>query len=446
MNGFQESASATSACKWDVAPGWVQRENQKTGAPTWSKSVPLRLSADFSRRVKVDRVEGWFEKTSATCGESINLHIVGKVPATKIDVFRMGYYDGAGARLISSTTTKNQLWKFRTFEKTPPGQYLFRLSAPKTRASFVPLVVRNSNSESDLSFVSSVLTWQSYNQWGGSSLYKGTDAKRETHAESVSFNRPYDGDGSGQFRYMEFPALKRAEKLGLDINYLTDIDLDAGTSSLGDTKAIVFGGHGEYWTKNMRQTIEASVAKGINLISLGGNTGYNFTELGHGARTMGKITPWRSPPNKKPESLLWGSQYFALNFHQDYVVTRADRWPFNVLKEGEVIKGIAGNEVDSPLSGPGPGVEELAHSTKDPNSEVQNSMATYYRSPSGAGVLNLGTNGWVCALENVCPWGHVFSSDTQEQVTKVTDAIFSGLKKGPLGNWRSAKIDIPTRL
>jgi len=446
MNGFQESASATSACNWDVAPGWVERENQKTGAPTWSKGVPLRLSADFSRRVKVDRVEGWFEKTSVTCGESINLHIVGKVPATKIDVFRMGYYDGDGARLISSTTTKDQLWKFRAFEKTPPGQYLFRLSAPKTRASFVPLVVHNPNSESDISFVSSVLTWQSYNQWGGSSLYKGTDAKRETRAESVSFNRPYDGDGSGQFRYMEYPALKRAEKLGLDINYLTDIDLDAGTSSLGDTKAIVFGGHGEYWTKNMRQTIEASVTKGINLISLGGNTGYNFTELGNGARTMGKITPWRNPPNKKPESLLWGSQYFALNVHRDYVVNRADAWPFNVLSQGEVIEGVVGNEVDSPLNAPGPAVEELARSSSAPNEKTIASMATYYTSASGAGILNMGTNGWVCAIDNACPWGHIFSSNTQGQIVAVTDSIFSGLKKGRLGIWRSAKIDIPTRL
>ena len=446
MNGFQESASATSACNWDIAPGWVARENQKTGAPTWSKGVPLRLSADFSRRVKVDRVEGWFEKTSVTCGESINLHIVGKVPATKIDVFRMGYYDGAGARLISSTTTKNQLWKFRASQEAPPGQYLFRLSASKTRASFVPLVVRNPNSESDISFVSSVLTWHSYNQWGGSSLYKGTDAKRETRAESVSFDRPYDGDGSGQFRYMEFPALKRAEKLGLDINYLTDIDLDAGTSSLSDTKAIVFGGHGEYWTKNMRKTIEASVAKGINLISLGGNTGYNFTELGNGARTMGKITPWRDAPYNKPESLIWGSQYFALNVHRDYVVTNAGDWPFNVLKNGEIIKGVAGNEVDSPLNAPGPAVEELARSTGQLNEKESPSMATYYTSPSGAGILNMGTNGWVCALENVCPWGHVFSSATQGQIVAGTDSIFSGLKKGRLGIWRSAKIDIPTRL
>lgn len=435
----------TGTCNWDQDSGWVARENAKAGTSTWSKGVPLRFSADFSRRAQADRVEGWFDSTSTTCGQNVNLHILGKQTLTYVDVFRMGYYQGSGARLITSTKTKNKTWNFRSSSQTPPGQYLIRISAPKARASFVPLVIHNPNSQSDISFISSILTWQSYNQWSGYSLYKGPDAKRETRAETVSFDRPYDGDGSGQFRYMEFPALKRAEKLGLDINYLTDIDLDKGISSLGKTQSIVFGGHGEYWTKAMRETVEASLAKGINLISLGGNTGYNFTELSNGARAMGKITPWRDTPNDKPESLIWGSQYFALNVHKDFVVTRADVWPFNVLSQGEIIKGVVGNEVDSPLNAVGPAVEELARSSTNPNEKSIASMATYYTVASGAGILNMGTNGWVCAIENVCPWGHTFSPATKAQIQAVTDAIFAGLKKGPLGNWRKANPDIPKR-
>ena len=446
MNGFQESASATSACKWDIAPGWVAHENQKTGAPTWSKGVPLRLSADFSRRVKVDRIEGWFEKTSVTCGESINLHIVGKVPATKIDVFRMGYYDGAGARLISSTTTKDQLWKFRAFEKTPPGQYLFRLSAPKTRASFVPLVVHNPNSESDISFVSSVLTWQSYNQWGGSSLYKGTDAKSETRAESVSFDRPYDGDGSGQFRYMEFPALYLAERAGHEINYITDIDLDSDPTTLRNTQSIVVGGHSEYWTERMRGAIDASVASGINLVSLGGNTAYNKVTYDPKTRTMSDVITWRDPVVRKSESHLLGAQYFAMGVKSDYVVKSAAQWPFDVLKQGEKILGVVGSEVDAPVvNGRRVGVEILAASPPVGDKKIS-AVATYYTRESGAAILNIGTNGWVCAIDNQCPWGHVFATKTRKQIAAVTGAIFEGLTRGPVGKWRPATIDIPAQL
>jgi hypothetical protein len=101
--------------------------------------------------------------------------------------------------------------------------------------------------------------------------------------------------------------------------------------------------------------------------------------------------------------------------------------------------------VDSPLNALGPAVEELARSSSAPNEKTIASMATYYTSASGAGILNMGTNGWVCAIDNACPWGHIFSTLTQKQVTLVTDEIFTGLKRGPLGAWRSMHTDVPSR-
>ena len=57
--------------------GWVQSENARKGDPTWSKGVPFRLSADFSRRKAIDRAEGYFDATSLRCGESAKLTLVG---------------------------------------------------------------------------------------------------------------------------------------------------------------------------------------------------------------------------------------------------------------------------------------------------------------------------------------------------------------------------------
>jgi hypothetical protein len=122
----------------------------------------------------------------------------------------------------------------------------------------VPLVIRDAKSKSAITFVSSVLTWQMYNKWGGSAL---------------TFNRPYDGDGAGQFRYTEFPALYLAERAGHEINYITDLDLDSDPTALRGTKSIVVGGRSEYWTERMRGAMNTSVDRGINLVSLGANTG-----------------------------------------------------------------------------------------------------------------------------------------------------------------------------
>jgi hypothetical protein len=358
----------------------------------------------------------------------------------------MGFYGGARARLVATEKTIGDLWKFKVSQNTPPGQYLFRLDAPRHKTSFVPLVIRDQKSKSAITFISSVFTWQAYNQWGGSSLYKGPDAKRESKALSVSFDRPYDGDGAGQFRYMEFPALYIAERAGHEINYITDIDLDSDPTALRSTKSIVVGGHSEYWTERMRGAIDTSVDRGINFVSLGGNTAYNKITYDPKTRTMSEIVMWRDPSVKKPESLLLGSQYFDLGVKSDYVVKSAAQWPFNVLKKGEKIIGVVGREVDAPpTSGKRVGVEVLAQSPPVGTQKIA-AVATYYTRESGAGILNIGTNGWVCAIDNKCPWGHVFEIKTRRQISAVTGAIFEGLTRGPLGKWRPATIDIPAQL
>jgi hypothetical protein len=439
------SPAAAATCDWDAGAGWVSRENAKPGAKGWDLGAPVRMSADFSRRINVKRIEGWFGATSAQCGQSVALHLIGasNESETTISIYRMGYYGGARARLVGTEKVVGDLWKFKVSQNTPPGQYLFRLDAPRHKTSFVPLIIRDDKSKNPITFISSVFTWQAYNQWGGSSLYKGPDAKRESKAASVTFNRPYDGDGAGQLRYMEFPALYLAERAGHEINYISDIDLDSDPTALRNTKSIVVGGHSEYWTERMRGAIDTSVDRGINFVSLGGNTAYNKVTYDPKTRTMSNIVMWRDSSIKKPESLLLGSQYFALGVKGDYVVKSAAQWPFSVLKKGEKIVGVVGNEVDAPpIVGKRVGVEVLARSGPIGDSSA---FATYYTRDSGAGILNIGTNGWVCAIDNKCPWGHGFAIKTRKQIAAVTGAIFEGLTRGPLGKWRPATIDIPAQ-
>ena len=425
--------ASAGICDWDTDKGWMARENAKPGAKQWDDGAPVRMSADFSRRAESKRVEGWFGTTSAQCGQKVSLRIVGgsKEVETSISIYRMGYYNGARARLIAVEKTKDKLWKFTVTQNTPPGQYLFRLDADRHKTSFVPLVIRDAKSKSPITFVSSVLTWQAYNQWGGSSL---------------TFNRPYDGDGAGQFRYMEFPALYLAERAGHEINYITDLDLDSDPTALRSTQSIVVGGQSEYWTERMRGAMVASVDRGINLVALGANTGYNKVTYDPESRTMSNVIKWRDPTIRKSESQILGSQSFVSGVKSDYVVKRAAEWPFSVLKKGQKIVGVVGRAADAPIkNGKRVGVEVLAQSPPLGEKKIA-AVATYYTRPSGAGILNIGTSGWVCAIDNKCPWGHVFAISTRRQIAIVTSAIFEGVTRGPLAKWRPATIDIPAQL
>jgi hypothetical protein len=423
--------ATASDCSWDQTPGWVARENQKLGNKEWSAGIPLRYSADFSRRKDVPRIEGYLSSTSATCGDRLTLTTFGTKKFTA-SVYRMGYYNNSGARLVKLLKSPTQI---SIDSKTPPGQYLIKLSNNLRAATFVPFTVYG-DAPSDATFVSSVLTWQSYNQWGGESLYKGADGARETSATSVTFDRPYDGDGSGQFRYMEQPLLTLMEKLGLDVSYVTDLDVDNNPAVFQTTKAIIVGGHSEYWTVAMRDSIDAAVASGVNLVAFGGNTAYAITEI-EGREIRGR-TAYRDV--LRPESLLLGSQYFALGIKKDLISNNV--WPFSALGKDSVIKGLYGYEADTAMGTIGPGVQVVARAAISPTEKGFVAMSTYYNASSGASVLNMGSNAWVCAMKNRCPWGHTFDSVAQKQITQVTTEVLKTVKTS---KWPVAQIDIPAR-
>ena len=425
------TSATASNCGWDQSAGWVARENQKAGDGKWSDGVPLRFSADFSRRKDVPRIEGYLNASSATCGDKLTLTTVGSKKFTA-SIYRMGYYNDSGARLVKLLKSPTNI---SIDAKTPPGQYLIKLSNNLRAATLVPFLVYG-DAQSDLTFISSHLTWQSYNQWGGSSLYKGPDGARESAAKSVTFNRPYDGDGSGQFRYMEQPLVTLIEKLGVDTNYVTDLEVDSNPAVFDKTKTIAVGGHSEYWTLKMRDTIESAVAKGVNLVAFGGNTAFAITEIT--GREISGRKPYREV--NRPESLLLGSQYFALAIKKDLVSNNA--WPFKTLGKDAVIKGLYGYEADTALGTVGPGVQVVARSAISPTEKGYVAMSTYYNAPSGASVLNMGTNAWVCAINNRCPWGHAFDLIAQKQITTVTTEVLKAVKTG---KWPVAQIDFPSR-
>lgn len=420
-----------STCSWDTQPGWVQRENQKNGSSSWASNIPLRFSADFSRRKDVPRIEGFVSSASATCGDHLSVITVGS-KKFDLDIYRMGYYNNKGARLIRTLDSPK---KITVDSSMVPGQYLLKLRSKNRAASFIPLVVTGKTAN-NLTFVSSVLTWQSYNQWGGQSLYKGADGTRETKATEVSFERPYDGDGSGQFRYMEQPLTTLFEKNGLDVNYITDVDVHKDPAVFSSTQTIVLGGHSEYWTQVMRSRFDEAVNQGKNLLVFGGNTGYAMTEIK--GRNISGRTPYRDLGN--PESLLLGSQYFSLAIKKDLISNNV--WPFSVLGKDAVIKGIYGYEADTAMGTKGPGVQVLARAAISPTEKGFVAMSTYYTAPSGAAVLNMGTNGWVCAIANRCPWGHTFDSQAQKQIEKVTETVLKAVK---VSKWPVAQIEIPSR-
>ena len=311
-------------------------------------------------------IEGFPTSYSVNAGETIGFKIQTAATAYDINIYRVGWYGGAGARKVATiqpsaslpqtqpapyTDTTTGLvdcgnWAESASWQVPAnavsGVYVANLVMTATGGSNrIMFVVRNDGRASDVLVQTSDLTYQAYNRWGGYSMYAGSSAYGR--AVKVSYNRPYDPDElENEFFYAEYPLIRWLERNGYDVAYCAGLDTAARPAELLSRKVFVSSGHDEYWSGSMRTNVENARDNGVNLVFMTGNevfwrvrwepspiTGNNHETMVCYKETLAgaKIDPspewtgtWRdarfTPPaigGDAPENGLTGTLFKAIN-------------------------------------------------------------------------------------------------------------------------------------
>jgi len=461
--GFTTLPLNPSSCTQKIyQPGWVAAENAKPGVPHWDRLV---------KHAKNGGVSGWFDQTSAVCGQDVGLHLSGTGRSVLIRIYRMGYYEGARARLVFTEkvkrvpkasapvvaqddtylTTTN--WPTTTSilidNNFPTGIYMARFD-DGGKAGYAPLVIRNDVSTSALLMVASTLTWEAYNTYGGWSLYHGPKSAIQIPGRMVSFDRPYDRDGESNFTVNDAGIVQSAESLGLDISYTDDVYLDGNPDVLLNHHSVIYDGHSEYWSSSMRSAALNARDSGVNLLFLGANSAYWRIQLVANGRQIicWKGSPsdpfakdallitnkWGQAPTAFNESELLGALMAGIGVNAHYQVENADVWPLagTGIKTGDVIAGVVGKEVETTDIGIAPAVQTFLTSKVEIGKFTYNVNLSYYTTPSNSGVIDVGTNGWVCAITSSCSWQNTATSETAKQVSAITQQILIAGALGPL--------------
>ena len=252
-------------------------------------------------------IQGYATSMSVNTGGTIRFKIKTTASRYHVDIYRLGYYQGNGARLqqgnVQPTASLPQSqpacltdsstglidcgnWGVSASWTVPAasvsGVYLARLVRDDTGgASQIPFVVRNDAASSDMLVRTSDATWQAYNAYGGNSLYTCTVAcppgspAAYKGAFSVSYNRPFDGtvqdNGRSYLFYAEYQMIRFIERNGYDVSYTSQADADANAALLRNHKVIVSSAHDEYWSGRERTNIEAARDAGVSLAFFSGN-------------------------------------------------------------------------------------------------------------------------------------------------------------------------------
>ena len=456
LTGFGASVGSTllmGAPQTLAATNAIQQENSLPGDSTWD---------DFSANLDPTVLSGYSSPISINHGQTVNFYVTTTASSVTIDIYRMGWYGGTGARhmeTLGTYTGQHQAipnpdpvtgmvvcnWQ-KTASLTVPsswvtGVYLAKLTGNTGNKSFIFFVVRNDGGHEDFVFQTSVTTYEAYNTYGMTSLYNNTNndpTYSYAHATKVSFDRPFnpgDSNGAGHFLWFEYPMLRWAEKNGFDMTYTTDVDTDLNTNPLTNHKAFFSVGHDEYWSKAMRDNVQAAINAGVNVGFFGANICYwqirfepnaagvpdrvivgykDFAEINqapgpdpmYGVNNSIVTTLWRDPVVNKPENGLLGVMYIdqMKNTERPYVVTNPSNWVFanTGFVNGSSVPGIVGYEYDAIFNnGFSPaGLTKLSDSPVDGMNGVSNANSTIYTAASGARVFAAGTIEWSHGLDN----------------------------------------------
>lgn len=298
-------AAAADPCAPLVNP--VACENSKPGSPNSAWSVSGAGSAT---------IQGFATEISVNAGQTQRFKVSTPATSYRLDIFRMGYYGGNGARQVASINPVGRqsqpaclsddstglvdcgTWAVSASWAVPAdavsGIYFARLvrTDGTAGASHVFFVVRNDSSHSNLLFQTSDTTWQAYNTYGGNSLYVGSPDGR---AYKVSYNRPITTRDTGAEDFVfnaEYPMVRFLEANGYDVSYAAGADTDRRGSLLLNHKTFLSVGHDEYWSGAQRANVEAARDAGVNLAFFSGNE--SFWKTRWEPSIDGSATPYRT--------------------------------------------------------------------------------------------------------------------------------------------------------
>ena len=420
-------------------PSPILAENRLPGGTGWHLDNPSGQIAAYA------------DRTSALPGEQVVIHAGASVATTVTwALWRVGYYGGAGGRqwaaggpvpvaiwasavMDPATGSVRAPWPAAFSVQVPAnaltGIYLVKLksSLGETYATFV---VREPQRAATILYPVSTNTYQAYNTWGGTSLYQNHRSDWSAwHAYAVSFDRPYQNNGTGELMSMDHGFITFAEAQGYDLAYVSDADVDADPQLASRRRMLVLQAHTEYWTANMRDAVRSAIASGTNVAFLGANSVYwqvryadpsrrlmiGYKEFAHldpaaSSDPAHLTTRWRDPPLLEPENAMVGGMFGSWMWTSaPLTVTDPSSWLWAGagVQAGSIIAGVYGDETDRRIDNGAqpPGVQVVSNClVENHDAQFAYGETTLYPTPAGGLVFNAGSITFSRALANPGRW------------------------------------------
>jgi hypothetical protein len=226
------------------------------------------------------------------------------------------------------------------------------------------------------------------------------------------------------------------EKQGISYDQFTDLDIDTWPSITKKYSGLILGGHPEYFTRRIFESLISARNSGINVAILGGNTGIwqvrmGTSKIGTNRRIdiyrVAKQDPVTDPrlisikfADKRinvPPTLLTGSVADGVHVYGNIKAVHIPKWL--KLAKNSSINGISpDSEVEHTVQSAAtpPNIHVLFSGIMHyrdsaivgkPPRPVPELQTIWFTTPSGAAVFNAGVSTWSCDLIETCAYSTV---------------------------------------
>lgn len=464
-------STVTGAVHADISPGRYQVALGKQGYGAKRGEIDVGSHEPHQFRLLSERLYGFMWPKWSRAGETSE-YCVHSAEEFKLDLWRygwekehvrsLGWCDEHGPRAMMQITPDGDFtqtgvaWnregyslEFQKHGITAPeksGLYYLHAKTRSGKFCSFPWIVSPREPQADVAVLTSNITWNAYNNFGGRSNYFNQDGLptqpvlnsrqdigRYTNpdvwpfeetgaplsfqrpevpseiAESAAITDPIPGRMGSCFAPGEWRLLGWLEREGFAYDLYSEVELHFDRIALDDYKVLVTNNHPEYWSKEMYCRVKEWVfERGGKLMYLGGCGMYAEVEfLDEATMLCRREGVWDQ--RGEPAAKLLGVEYTHSGFQSGapYRVIAADHWAFSgtELKTGDRFGGsslhercpggASAHELDK-ISPDGPA--NLIQLAKGDNPDDSGADLVTYETDSGGAVFSAGSLCWTLSI------------------------------------------------
>jgi len=468
---FAARSRASGSIHADIATGRYRVSLSKPCFSSKRVEIDVHHGQPHQFRLLSDRLVGFMWPKWMRAG-GISEYCVNSTEAFKLELWRygwtkelvrsLGWCDEHGPRAMAQIlpdgdfTQSGVAWnrvgynlKYQKHGIVAPdksGLYFLHAKTRSGRFCSFPWIVSPATPRADVCVLTSNITWNAYNHFGGRSNYFNQDGLpprpvvnarqdigRYTNSDvwpfeetgaPLSFQRPevmaavpeddqitdpIQGRMGSAFAPGEWRLLGWLEREGFDYDLYSETELHFGGLNLDDYKVLVLNNHSEYWSPEMYARVKKWVfERGGKLMYLGGCALYAEVEFVDESTMLCRREGYFDLRGESPAALL-GIEYTHGGFQTaaPYRVIDDQHWAISGtgLKKGDLFGhdslhercpgGASAHETDKIAATAPP---NLVHLAKGENPDGEGSDLVIFETSSGGAVFSVGSLCWTLSL------------------------------------------------